>query len=277
MTSDKDGKRDETLGPGQEQLADTISEVLELFIDSAKSAAAKKGGTVQPEDLEALYIPIRDRTDPRFTDFIRSRWEELQKIAEENIWHHQRNYPLERMIVQRFEHLFPAPGEPPEAGKTLSRRVVPAFLTALQQMIGNDLFHDYEERSRQVVETIRARKGDKFDWELVYGDPHANLLALDIIVFIARYFEDVPRRRRWMQDVFAKAMPADRAGRETEWSFDDASFHLLMRALYTELRVGLEDAETAASLERRYGGENMDTVRSVIAALDEDRQKLGLS
>src|SRR3546814_7102976 len=77
----------------------------------------------------------------------------------------------------------------------------------------------------------------------VHEDPTSQVVVNDVLVYIARHFMDMERRRRWMVDMIDTAMPATRDPAEKDWRFGDVEFHLLMDALYTGLRGALETAE----------------------------------
>src|SRR3546814_7242413 len=90
------------------------------------------------------------------------------------------------------------------------------------------------------------------DWS---SDVCSSDLVNDVLVYIARHFMDMERRRRWMVDMIDTAMPATRDPAEKDWRFGDVEFHLLMDALYTGLRGALETAEGTAQNGRAAGRE----------------------
>src|SRR3546814_12701647 len=62
----------------------------------------------------------------------------------------------------------------------------------------------------------------------VHEDPTSQVVVNDVLVYIARHFMDMERRRRWMVDMIDTAMPATRDPAEKDWRFGDVEFHLLM-------------------------------------------------
>lgn len=273
MNDVSDDKKPE-LGIGPGTLARIVRSSLDILEGKLRDHAASNDGNVP---LNALRS-IRQSADPDSSDemyqLITSGWRDLAEAAEREYWESQRKFPLERLIVQRFDHLLAPHGKAPIKGQTLSRRVVPAFISALQQMVGPELYDEYENRCQEIVDATRDRMGDTFSWSVVYADSGAHVLVTDILVYIARYFDDIERRRHWMEDFFERMMPHGDTEEEQNWHFEAIEFHLLIDALYQDLQRGMSDPHYATRLTKRYGDANLAHVGTMLDNMAVDRQSI---
>ena len=255
-------------------MAQFADQILNLVEQKLADQSNHDHGTLAKSTVEEVMIGLRGHQDPDLLRLLHEGWGKMCLAVEEAQWRDARRFPLERLIIHHFEPLMAPRGEDAIQGQTLSRRVIPAFLAALSQMIGKELLNEYEERCREMVDLIHQKHGDAFEWQMVYEDINANILAQDIIVYIAQYFRDVPKRRLWMIDIFARSMPPAGTPGEQEWDFDAAGFHLLVNGLYADLFAMMKDADSIGQLRARYGDDRLDALVEVEKGLEQDRGAL---
>lgn len=271
MSDTSEGRKpDQGIGAGT--LARVVRESLDIMERKLRDHAASNDGNVPLNALRSIRQAVDPAASAEMNQLISSGWKDLAEAAEREYWDSQRKYPLERLIVQRFDHLLAPHGQQPVQGQTLSRRVIPAFIAALQQMVGPELYDEYENRCQEIVDETRERMGDSFSWPIIYADPGAHVLVTDILVYIARYFDDVERRRHWMEDFFDRVMPPGKTQAEQQWKFESIEFHMLMDTLYQDLQRGLSDEHYAARLKKRYGESNLQYVETMMANMAADLQ-----
>ncbi len=260
---------------GYNALHEVAQNVLSLFLERVGDAMARTGvTTVDPDALDAIAARFSQDKDTDLQAILAEGWEHLEEAFESAFWARMRKYPLERLIVSRFEDKLPPRGEPPVPGRTLSRRIIPALHAALQQMLGPDQLADYEGRAHALVEALRRSEGAGNEWRALYGHPHADILVTDILVYIARYFTDVPKRRDWLVAFMDRNMAAPHSDAERAWRFGDREFHMLLAALYRPLGEALAAPEQRERLVMRYGEANVALVEHVLDALAADRRAL---
>lgn len=264
-----DKQPDLGIGPGS--LARILNVSLDILERNLRDHAAANDGTVPLHALRAIRQSVDPHTNPEMRQLVFNGWRDLQEAMHREQTESQRKYPLERLIIQRFDYLLAPHGHSPIQGRTLSRRVIPAFIGALQQMIGPDLYEEYEKRCRDIVDATRNRMGERFSWPVVYSDPGAHVLVTDILVYIARYFDDMERRRHWMEEYFETAMPSGETLEERQWEFGDTEFYLMIDALYQDLQRAAYDLSYAARLKKRYGETNLGHVESLIRNIATDK------
>ena len=194
---------------------------------------------------------------------------------EEIFWMQERKFPLERLLVKNFALLLADRDKEPKQGVNLSRRVIPAFQYSLQQMVGPDMLHEYEDRSRNLIQQIRDDAGDNFEWSMVYENNQANVIIADILIYSSRYFTDIAKRRQWMIDVFHRMMPAGKGEIEKKWQFGDVEFHMLIGSLYNDLYKFLNNENGVQWLKERYGEANFNNLRNMKHAFEMDRIRIG--
>lgn len=246
----------------------------QLLTDRLAAHAAQGNGTLSAKDIQKVMDAFTIDQDPTLKGLCESTWTGLQQSFEDAFYHKMRKFPLERLVVGRFVQLLPNRGSEPVPGRTLSRRIIPAFIQALRQMVGPELFEEYEERARTMIDTIRAKEGTGMDWETLHERPMAQILVNDILIYIARYFQDVPKRRAWMVSYFDRAMPLAQSEGERAWSFGDMEFHKLMAALYKELAETLFDEAGRQRLEERYDAGSLAILEQALVGLSQDQRRI---
>jgi len=248
-----------------------VAQVLDLVEDRIDARINHEKGALSTEGVRTVMEDLHGLEDTELLYIINEGWAQLCYAVEEAQWRDERRHPLERLIISHFAPMLAPRGSAPLPGGNLSRRAIPGFLAALHQMIGKELLNDYEERCREIVDEIQSRAGDRFEWQMVYNDDNANILAQDIIVYIAQYFRDIPKRRVWMIDIFARNMPAPQDEAERAWRFGNEEFHLLVGGLYAEIFMMLKNADDLSDLRTRYGDDRLSALVDVEHALEQDR------
>jgi hypothetical protein len=242
--------------------------LLDRVADYLCDAAAESGGKLDPAGIQASIDDFRRRTDPDITDFYRTGWNECLAVIDEVRRESSRRMPFERLMVKPFAHLLPAAHQPVQPGSGLSRRILPGFLSALQQMLGPVLLEQYQNRCRELVRIIQTAHGNDFEWEDVYTDPTSQVIVNDVLVHISKHFADFERRRTWLIGVISSEMPLGEDAVERDWSFREAEFNLLMTALLRPLRKQMETSEGQMRIKDRYGSIACELLTDLFAELD---------
>lgn len=271
-TSDQN-RLDLGIGPGT--LARIVSVSLDILERHLRDHAAASDGAVPLNALRSIRQSVDPQTNADMRQLVQNGWRDLQEAVQREHDENQRKYPLERLIIQRFDYLLAPHGHAPLQGRTLSRRVIPAFISALKQMIGPELYEEYEKRCQEIVDATRTRMGKAFSWSAVYADSAAHVLVTDILVYIARYFDDIERRRHWMEEFFESVMEPGHTEEERQWAFEAAEFYLLVDALYQDLQRAAYDLSYAERLKKRYGETNLGHVETLIRNMAAGRAPAG--
>ncbi|MDH5556385.1 MAG: hypothetical protein OEZ03_03495 [Alphaproteobacteria bacterium] len=259
------------LGPGPTRLKSLAQILLERVADHLCDAAAGNGGKLNPAEIQVSLDAFHRRTDPDITDFYRTGWNECLAVIDEVRRESSRRMPFERLMVKSFAPLLPAAHQPVAPGKGLSRRVLPGFLSALQQMLGPVLLEQYQNRCRELVRIIQTARGNDFEWEDVYTDPTSQVIVNDVLVHISKHFSDFKRRRTWLIGVIAGEMSLGEDPVERDWIFREDEFHLLMTALFKPLRRQMETDDGQQRIKDRYGAIACELLADLFAELDSPR------
>ena len=265
---------DTGVGVGPEKLAEWIG----IFINMIEDRVANKLADSNSAEIEIVYnilADIRNMNDDEAKNLYKEGWNEISSLVEEIFWMQERKFPLERLLVKNFALLLADRDKEPKQGVNLSRRVIPAFQYSLQQMVGPDMLHEYEDRSRNLIQQIRDDAGDNFEWSMVYENNQANVIIADILIYSSRYFTDIAKRRQWMIDVFYRMMPAGKGEIEKKWQFGDIEFHMLIGSLYNDLYKFLNNENGVQWLKERYGEANFNNLRNMKHAFEMDRIRIG--
>lgn len=81
---------------------------------------------------------------------------------EKELWDQTRRRPFGRMRVKRFSHLFPSEGDLVSGSEYLSRRVLPGFFTAIEMMIGPEMFEKRQLACNALVKDRKNKLGNSF-------------------------------------------------------------------------------------------------------------------
>jgi len=256
------------LGPGPTRLKSLAQILLERVADHLCDAAVTCGGKLDPPAIQASLDEFHRRADPDITDFYRTGWNECLAVIDEVRRESSRRMPFERLMVKPFAPHLPAAHHTVELGRGLSRRIIPGFLSALQQMLGPILLEQYQDRCRELVRIIQTARGNDFDWEDVYADPTSQVIVNDVLVHISKHFVEFDRRRTWLIGVIATEMPLGENTVERDWSFREDEFNLLMEALFKPLRNQMESGIGRPRIKERYGTIACDMLVNLFAELD---------
>jgi len=255
------------LGPGPTRLKSVVQILLERIAGHLEEEAQQFGGALNEEQLRRAIEAFRARTDDDTLDFYRAGWNECLAVIDEVRRESSQRMPFERLVVRPFAHLFPGQNQPVIQGCNLSRRILPGFVSAIQQMLGPVLLEQYQTRCRELVRIIQVARGNDFDWNDVHTDPTSQVIVNDVLVHVSKHFANLPRRRDWMIDLIVANMPLGEDETERSWTFGEAEFHLLMEALFRPLRYQLATPDGAQRMRDRYGTVACELLAELFAEL----------
>jgi hypothetical protein len=249
--------------PGGQGHALAATMVMGIF-DRLRHEARARGGKLTLADLERLADDFHDKSaalrqafELTFEAYARAR--EHAKVAQ------NRQYPFDRLLVRRFEHLL-ARG----AGAGIPRRVLRGFLMAVEMMLGPQVHDAYQEHCRAIVERVTKARGGKFAWTDLYADAEAATLAFDALVAMAAYFADFEKRARWFLTVVNGNLgpaPANATPDEAAWQLDEAAFKSLLGALFADLKDKVATAVARTDFAEHHGVEKCRAVTDAVARI----------
>ncbi len=241
---------------------------LDRLLRRAEMQNGRLSGTEIREELECLKInPSND-----MSDYFNESWEECITAVEQRRWDQKRRYPFERLMVNTFVSLLPVGDEVPIPGVHITRQIIPGFIIAMTQMLGEELTDKYEEYCRKLVSRLEVENGDDFNWKTVYQNSDAISVVSEVLITICHHFVDLKKRRRWLTDVINSQMGAPPASQTIP--FEEVECHRLISALYQPLR----DAMNASGGEKRiaelYGRDRAHMLRTVLAEITRYHREL---
>lgn len=233
-------------------LADTM---VQAFVDRMKAEAKAKGGHLSVQDLEDMQDDF-DRLAAGLSGALAQSFEVYVKARERAVWDQQRDYPFDRLMVQRFSHLF-------KEGDTLgpedlSRRMLPGFFVALGMMLGPDVVEENQRKLRVVVDRVLAQGKSVFNWDEVYQDQTSKGVALSTEVAIAIHFDEYEKRSEWFIGIVnghLAPVDADTHPNVANWEMTPARFNSFLDGLLKDLRAQLDTDAGKMMITKRYGAE----------------------
>lgn len=228
--------------------------VVDSFLGHLIGEAERKGGPLSIDDLEALGAGFEMNADDLRPVFEKS-YEDYVRDRQRAAWDQARNYPFNRLMVEKFSHLFDE-DHLLESDDSVSRRILPGFLIAINMMLGPEEYEEYQERCRRIVKRIKSYRGDDFDWSEVHFDEEAKVVTLDTQVAIAFHFDDLEKRADWLIELINNNLAPLASGRnpdEAVWRFTEGAFRRFLGALLRELKETLSTEGGRMRISRRHG------------------------
>jgi hypothetical protein len=235
------------------------------FIERLRQEARTRGGKLTLADLERLADDFHDKSAALRKAFEMS-FEAYARAREHAKAFQNRQYPFNRLLVRRFEHLL-ARGKGRDG---IPRRVLPGFFMAVEMMLGPQVYEAYQEHGRAIVERLRQAKGGRFGWGDLYADKEAETLAFDALVVMASYFADYDKRARWFLTVVNSHLGpahANATPEEAAWQLDEAAFKGFLAALFAELKDKVATAVARTDFIERFGVEKCRAVADAVARI----------
>lgn len=255
-------QRDLTTPGGQgHALAEAV--VMGIF-DRLRQEARALGGRLTLTDLDRLADNFHDKSAALRQAF-EMTFEAYARARERAKFTQNRQYPFNRLLVRRFEHLL-ARGK----GPGIQRRVLPGFFMAVEMMLGPQVHDAYQEHCRAIVERISGAQGGKFAWTDLYADAEAATLAFDALVAMAAYFADFDKRARWFLTIVNGNLgpaPANSTYEQSNWQLDDIAFKNLLAALFSQLKDSVASAVARTDFAQRYGVDKCRVIADAMARI----------
>jgi hypothetical protein len=261
-------------GTGADKIRDLVRDANEMLLAHLISLTADKGEGLSVEELQAASKAFNDFQSDFLNQSIDDIWRNCIQTIEAARWRNNRKFHLDRLLVQSFSSLFPDYDTSTEQEIRLSRRIIPGFLAGIQQMLGDDLHAQLDKRAADLVESVTEPLTGHVLWDKVHENDTGALIVQDVLVFAARFFSDMVKRRNWMIDVVDSHMPPTHDEREKSWNFGDREFHILMNVIYSPLRIQISNEEGRAIFRQRYSKADLDTAQTLIAGLEQDYRGL---
>jgi len=266
--------QDRPNGPGPKIIQSAVLQAIDLLTNKLLTRAKENEGGLSVPEIQEAVEEFSRAPDSLLTGVFEDAWKKCFSAAETTHWKTARKFHFERVMVKTFSELLPANDEIVQSGRHLSRRIIPGFIHVLQQMLGHDAYEKYGDRTKALVETLRAVHGEGFSWAEVYADDICRTVVEEVLIAIVPHFSDMAKRRNWMIDVVEGQMPGTSNEAEKNWRFDDGAFHSLINTVYADLRETLQTPEGREELEVRYGLGNIAALSDMFVALSEDHADL---
>lgn len=244
--------------------------VVSSFVDRLTAEAARKGGSLTVADIQSLNHEFEKKAEALQAVFEAS-FEEYVRARERSVWEQSRQFPFDRLIVKKFSHLFTEHERSRGRRDTVSRRILPGFFMALNMMLGPEMLEECQERCRKIIDRLKARRGEQFDWDDAYADPEARAVTLDALATMAHYFQDRDKRVAWFTNLVNTHLPPPEKeteeAREAAWTFTEDGMQTFLATLFADLRAALADESGRLALGRRHGADAVRLLRVIVAKL----------
>lgn len=253
--------------PGPAVIRGYLYRAMDLLAREILERAEAAGGRLDADDVGAALEAVKRPGSPTLAAVCRAAWEECGLVYDSEGRGDDRKAAFERLMVWPFAHLLPERGQRDGGEHTISRRVIPGYLAAIEDMIGPMLYGRHQERCRELVRTTRRARGGAFRWDDVYGDPASQTIVNDVAMRLAEEFMDFEAQRDWFIGLVNDAMPLPTNGSGHTVALDDEGFTSIMTALFRDLMRQLQSKRDRAGLVERYGAATVERLEALASFL----------
>lgn len=264
----KEDKSAELL-PGPAVVRGYVYRALNLLARAMEEQAKENGGSIGAAGIGDVLADFKRPDSTVLGAICDAAWEDCGAIFDSEGRAEDRKAPFQRLMVWPFSHLLPKRGGRDGEEGTISRRIIPGYMAAIEDMVGPMLFGRQLERSRELVRAARNTRGGAFRWEDVYEDRHSQGIVDDVLVTLAGEFGEFEEQRDWFIGLVNDAMPLPTNGSGHTIALDDDGFTAIMKALYANLSQQLVLPGGEARLLERHGATAVKQVIALLMELDE--------
>lgn len=242
--------------------ADASDELAKLVLDEfsfkIRAAAESSKEGLSARDIEGLIDDFMQKGRDKTLVNFQQKFEEILREHERDIWDRTRTRPFERVLIQRFCHLFPSEGELDKGNGLISRRLIPGFLKTMEQMVGFEQCERFRRDTEDLITRLKKDDADHFRWYDIYDNRTANGLVDEALATAALTFDAFEKRITWLLfSVNAQLVTAEYFAFEGEtvnsWKLDRLGLIAMLDALYAPLAKQAKKAAGRTEIERRYG------------------------
>ncbi|MEE8393907.1 MAG: hypothetical protein V3R66_06135 [Rhodospirillales bacterium] len=248
-------------------------EIMDGFVDHLVVELTKPEAVLSINDVRELAASFKKQNSPAYLAKLREYIDECLAQHEKDIWDKTRRRPFDRVLVKRFSHLFPAEGGLDTDIDALSRRILPGFFMAVQQMAGPELFDQCQNACKALAKAEQKKPGSRLHWNKLYDNAKANELVDDVFAVISSHFDDFDKRCAWLHDIIESHMaPTGDYSFEgesiAEWRLTTEHIHKLLDALFAPFRKILADGKSRDLAKKRYGQKACKTIEKLLKNIE---------
>lgn len=251
----KDGRSRKVIGQGRARCRAIGIATVEAFLDRLVERARQQPLTA--DDLRAEYALFGMAESEELNILFEQAWNGCDKGSMPFRYRYRQAF--ERVLVQRFEKAFELPG--PD-GQWLSRRVIPGFVYAVTQLLGEDLY----EEARIQAAAIAMEYGEGAD---LSAEVRIRRIVDEALMHMAVPFQDnFPDVLRLFIQAVNSRLAEPVAG---AWDADWVLTRRLAVHMFDDLYADLHAAFTAGTLGFEGGDEAFPVLAAFFAGLNDAR------
>ena len=262
--------------------ADASDELAKLVLDEfsfkIRAAAESSKEGLSARDIEGLIDDFMQKGRDKTLVNFQQKFEEILREHERDIWDRTRTRPFERVLIQRFCHLFPSEGELDKGNGLISRRLIPGFLKTMEQMVGFEQCERFRRDTKDLITRLKNDDEDHFRWYDIYDNRTANGLVDEALATAALTFDAFEKRIIWLLfSVNAQLVTAEYFAFEGEtvnsWKLDRPGLIAMLDALYAPLAKQAKKAAGRTEIERRYGMRAAAAIGHLLMRIEAEMKK----
>lgn len=233
------------------------------------AAMQEPDGKLGPEALARLINGFSRGLDERLAPHC------LSTLACSGALGGRRQLLFERILTGRFAAFLD--DDPPHLANPdhlrISRRVLPGFFRALEDLAGVAVMEQCRERAREIAEAVAAEQGAAGMWQMLPGDPRAQALVNEFAAHLAPAFLDPEANYPLVARRVINALPLGQADEDPGLVFDWSHFLVMVRSLFNDFRPHNRSAALGERLAMAFDAETRANVAQALLALDQSSRE----
>ena len=250
------------------------SSVLDDYTEQLIEMVSRSESGITTADIRNFLISYKDgrlKTDPHIYT---KQYNACQTLQEQSMFDGSRREPFRKIIVMHIANILAPDGQLTPNGKYLSRRLLNGLFSTLEKMTGAEGGNAGKQACLDVIANLKKTGGGKFNWEDVYKTPAVITALDDLIMGMVPHMGNVHKRALWIQTMVNNDLGyADDYDFEgpmvANWELDERGTFILLRELFSGFKPRLKDKESASTLIKRYGKEQVQKLIAVLTSLDK--------
>jgi hypothetical protein len=267
LLTEEDARR---YGIGPEHIRKLAENTVSMFVQIAGEKMRETGGRATATELRDYVSKFIGGVGGPLEAFYKKMSDEWNQVYVRGILLKKRKHAFYRLIVHNFSVLFKAENVGQTDPNGLSRDNLPAFITAIKLILGDEVIAAHEEQCGKIVEDLKTKFGDTKSWHTLwdefYDDPRSQAINVRSLYMIAAYFKRWDIRKQWFIQVMnhdqvtiglasnAYVVIEGRSGTNAG-KFTEIKFQILMQQLFTMINPQSIKPEHKKLLRDEFGGE----------------------
>jgi len=287
LLTEEDARR---YGIGPEHIRKLAENTVSMFVQLAGEKMRETGGRATSAELRDYVTKYIGSASGPLDAFYRKMSDEWNQVYIRGILLKKRKHAFYRLVIHNFSVLFKAENVGQTDPNGLSRDNLPAFITALKLILGDEVIAAHEEQCSKIIEDLKTKFGDTKSWHTLwdefYDDPRSQAINVRSLYMVAAYFKRWDIRKQWFIQVMnhdqvtiglasnAYVVIEGRSGTNAG-KFTEVKFQILMQQMFTAINPQTIKPDHKKLLRDEFGAEFVPVLSNLYYNISGSKNQAG--